>query len=67
MSGVDIGFHRKEVIKLAAKTRTGNGDFGFGHFLLLVLSAIAFKVAVDEGSMIAELGFENWRRHRFGW
>lgn len=52
---------------MAPKTRPGNVDFGFRHFLLLVLSAIAFKVAVDEGSMIAEHGFESWRRHRFGW
>jgi hypothetical protein len=52
---------------MAAKTRNGSGDFGFGHLLLLLFGAIAFKVAVDESSLIAEHGFENWRRHRLGW
>jgi len=52
---------------MAAKKAASSGDFGFGHFLLLLLGAIAFKVAVDEGSLIAEHGFDNWRRHRLGW
>ena len=32
----------------------------------LILGAIAFKIVVDEGAIIAEHGFDNWRRHRFG-
>jgi len=52
---------------MASKIRVGSGGFGFEHFLLLLLGAIAFKVAVDEGSLIAEHGFDTWRRRRFGW
>lgn len=50
---------------MAGRTRVGSGDFG--HWLWLVFGAIAFSVAVHEGSIIAEHGIDNWRRRRFGW
>jgi hypothetical protein len=49
---------------MAAKTKVGAGALGGILFALLV--AVAFKVAVDELSFIAEHGIDNWRRHRFG-
>ncbi len=32
-----------------------------------VLGVAAVKVLSDEIAIIAEHGFDNWRRHRFGW
>lgn len=47
--------------------RGKGAGFGLEHVVWLILGAIAFKFAVDEGTQIAEHGFETWRRRRFGW
>jgi predicted butyrate kinase (DUF1464 family) len=55
----------KEVRKMAANGKANAGAVG-GIVIALAL-AVAFKVAVDELSIIAEHGIDHWRRLRFGW
>ncbi len=50
---------------MAARTRAGAG--GIGPFIWFVLGVAAVKVLSDEIAIIAEHGFDNWRRRRFGW
>jgi len=53
---------------MAAKgIKAGSGDIGPEHVLFAIVAAVLFKVAVDELALMAEHGFDNWRRHRLGW
>ena len=51
---------------MARPTRVGAGDDWLGKLIVGILGAVAVKVVVDELSLIAEHGIDNWRRHRFG-
>ena len=51
---------------MPARTKIGGSGFGWEHIVYLILAGAAIKFAVDEISFIAERGFDDWRRRRFG-
>jgi hypothetical protein len=52
---------------MARNARIGCGDFPWEGAIAAVLAGVAIKFAIHELSTILEHGFDNWRRHRFGW
>jgi hypothetical protein len=56
-----------EVSLVPARTRIGSGGFSWERALYALVVAAAAKFVIDEVAKIAEHGFDNWRRRRFGW